>query len=158
MRLTQPSIRLPSADRFLAAPFPNQFPEFRGAREPNLFFIHSFDGHKQRDRVPIGVRITRSCCASATQVSSVEASIATVFVGLILEQKVTTETKNSGIRLLIVGGVVGVERQRAAALFAYLSGKVLLTDGPSAETTEHLGGFIVIEAGDQRWNGSWNLS
>jgi hypothetical protein len=51
--LIQPSFQLFPADRFLAAPFLNQFPEFRGAREPNLFFIHPFDGQKQRDRVPI---------------------------------------------------------------------------------------------------------
>ena len=37
---------------------------------------------------------------------------------------------------------------KTASTLRVHSGKVLVTDGPFAETKEHLGGFIVIEARD----------
>ena len=37
---------------------------------------------------------------------------------------------------------------KTASTLRIQSGKVLVTDGPFAETKEHLGGFIVIEACD----------
>jgi hypothetical protein len=37
---------------------------------------------------------------------------------------------------------------KTAATLRIQSGKVTVTDGPFAETKEHLGGFIVIAAGD----------
>lgn len=46
----------------------------------------------------------------------------------------------------IVGEVL--QRARDAATLRYQKGKVMVTDGPYAETKEQLGGFILLEATD----------
>ena len=54
------------------------------------------------------------------------------------------ELRNGG-HYLYSGALQSVQK---AATLRIKSGKVLVTDGPFAETKEHLGGFIVIEAAD----------
>jgi hypothetical protein len=54
------------------------------------------------------------------------------------------ELRNAG-HYLYSGALQSIEK---ATTVRTQSGKVLLTDGPFAETKEHLGGFIVIEACD----------
>jgi hypothetical protein len=46
-----------------------------------------------------------------------------------------------------VGGE-GLQRARNAATLRWTNGKVFITDGPYAETTEQLGGIPVLEARD----------
>ena len=47
----------------------------------------------------------------------------------------------------IVGGE-GLQRAENAATLRYQNGKVMVTDGPYAETKEQLAGFFIIEARD----------
>jgi hypothetical protein len=55
-----------------------------------------------------------------------------------------TELRDGG-HYLYSGALQSVETAKTIRI---QSGKVLTTDGPFAETKEHLGGFIVIEARD----------
>ena len=47
----------------------------------------------------------------------------------------------------IIGGE-GLDNARNAATLRYQNGKVMVTDGPYAETKEHLAGFFILEARD----------
>ena len=47
----------------------------------------------------------------------------------------------------VVGGE-GLQRAENAATLRYQNGKVMVTDGPYAETKEQLAGFFIIEARD----------
>lgn len=55
------------------------------------------------------------------------------------------EMKAAGIRVF-VGGLQPESRARSLRLQP--AGKVRITDGPYAETKEHMGGFWVLEAAD----------
>jgi hypothetical protein len=56
------------------------------------------------------------------------------------------EMKAAGVRIF-VGGLQHPARS-AKSLRRQPDGKVLITDGPYLETTEHVGGFWVLEAAD----------
>ncbi len=53
--------------------------------------------------------------------------------------------KAAGVRVF-VGGLQPESSARSLRLQP--AGRVLITDGPYAETTEHIGGFWVLEAAD----------
>jgi hypothetical protein len=55
------------------------------------------------------------------------------------------EMMAAGVRVF-AGGLQPEDRARSLRLQA--AGKVLMTDGPYAETKEHIGGFWVLEATD----------
>jgi hypothetical protein len=55
------------------------------------------------------------------------------------------EMEAAGVRVF-VGGLGPVSSSRSLRLQP--EGKVLITDGPYAETKEHIGGFWVVEAAD----------
>jgi hypothetical protein len=55
------------------------------------------------------------------------------------------EMKAAGVRVF-VGGLQ--PKSSARSLRLQPAGKVLITDGPYAETKEHIGGFWVLEAAD----------
>ena len=55
------------------------------------------------------------------------------------------EMKAAGVRVF-VGGLQPESSARSLRLQP--AGKVLITDGPYAETKEHIGGFWVLEAAD----------
>jgi hypothetical protein len=67
------------------------------------------------------------------------------FDALVAESLAYDDELRSGGHYLYSGALQSVQK---AATLRIQSGKVLVSDGPFAETKEHLGGFIVIEAGD----------
>jgi hypothetical protein len=67
------------------------------------------------------------------------------FDTLVAESLAYDDELRNGAHYLYSGALQSVETARTLRV---QSGKVLLTDGPFAETKEHLGGFIVIEARD----------
>ena len=62
------------------------------------------------------------------------------------------EMVSAGVRVF-VGGLHPVKS--AKSLRAQPGGKVLITDGPYAETKEHIGGFWVLEATDMNEALEW---
>ncbi len=67
------------------------------------------------------------------------------FNALVVESLAYDDELREGGHYLYSGALQPVQ---TATTIRNHSGKVLLTDGPFAETKEHLGGFIVIEARD----------
>ncbi|MGO9470236.1 MAG: YciI family protein [Isosphaeraceae bacterium] len=67
------------------------------------------------------------------------------FDALVAESLAYDDELRKGGHYLYSGALQSVE---TATILRIQSGKVLATDGPFAETKEHLGGFIVIEARD----------
>ena len=68
------------------------------------------------------------------------------------ERKTASEACQTYCELLREGGnLLGTEAlqpSRTAATLRFENGKVAVTDGPFAETKEHLGGLFVLEAKD----------
>jgi hypothetical protein len=67
------------------------------------------------------------------------------FDALVAEALAYDDELRNGAHYLYSGALQSIE---TASTLRIQAGKVLLTDGPFAETKEHLGGFIVIEARD----------
>jgi hypothetical protein len=67
------------------------------------------------------------------------------FDALVAESLAYDDELRDGGHYLYAGALQKVE---SATTLRIQSGKVLATDGPFAETKEHVGGFIVIEARD----------
>jgi hypothetical protein len=67
------------------------------------------------------------------------------FDALVAEALAYDDELRNGAHYLYSGALQSIE---TASTLRIQSGKVVLTDGPFAETKEHLGGFIVIEARD----------
>lgn len=67
------------------------------------------------------------------------------FDALVAESLAYDDELRNGAHYLYSGALQSVA---TATTLRIQSGKVVLTDGPFAETKEHLGGFIVIEARD----------
>ncbi len=69
------------------------------------------------------------------------------FDALVAESLAYDDELRDGGNYLYSGALQSVETAKTLRIE---SAKVLVTDGPFAETKEHLGGFIVIEASDLR--------
>jgi hypothetical protein len=67
------------------------------------------------------------------------------FDALVAESLAYDDELRNGGHYLYSGALQSVETAKTLRI---QSGKVLLIDGPFAETKEHLGGFIVIDASD----------
>jgi hypothetical protein len=67
------------------------------------------------------------------------------FDALVAESLAYDDELRDGGHYLYSGALQSVEK---ATTLRIQSGKVMATDGPFAETKEHIGGFIVIEARD----------
>jgi hypothetical protein len=84
-------------------------------------------------------------CMVYFEEQQLEALFTTAGVGLTEESQAYNETLRQSGHFLLAEALQSVQ---TATTVRVRSGKVSVTDGPFAETSEQLGGFILIEATD----------